>query len=81
MIALLAAFGIGGSAGTIIAILKNPATGIVLNFAKDSLKSLSRGDHLSEADKEFIYDYNHTEVMAYGRDFSEQLKIAHLMNR
>jgi hypothetical protein len=79
MIALLAAIGIGGSAGTIIAFLENPATGIVLKFAKMAIMDLSQGKHLSEDEKRFIHDYNHQEVMAYGHDFSDQLKIANLM--
>jgi hypothetical protein len=63
MIALLASIGIGGSLGTIIAILENPATGIILKFAKKAVIALSQGKHLSEAEKQFIKDYNHQEVM------------------
>jgi len=79
MISLLASIGIGGSLGTIIAILENPATGIILKFAKKAVIALSQGKHLSEAEKQFIKDYNHQEVMVYGHDFSDQLKIANLM--
>jgi hypothetical protein len=81
MIAILAAIGIGGSLGTVISFLNNPAAKIVLKFAKNALIEVSQGKHLSEDEKGFIRDYNHTEVMAYGHDFSEQLKIVNLMRR
>ena len=81
MIAILAALGIGGSVGTVIAFLNNPAAKTVLKFAKNALIEVSQGKHLSEDEKVLIRDYNHTEVMASGHDFSEQLKIANLMRR
>lgn len=81
MIALLASIGFGGSLGAIIGILENPMAGVSLKIAKDALLALSRGDHLSQAEKDFIRDYNETKpVMVHGRDFSEQLKIANLMH-
>lgn len=79
MLSLLTIIGLGGSAGTIIAILENPATGFVLSFAKKALKGLSQGKHLSEAEKRFIRDYNHVEFTAHGHDFSEQIKTMRYM--
>tara|TARA_R110000824_G_scaffold103417_3_gene245672 strand:- start:3061 stop:3309 length:249 start_codon:yes stop_codon:yes gene_type:complete len=79
MIALLAALGIGGSLGTVIGFLNNPAAKIVLKFAKKALIDVSQGKHLSEDEKVFIRDYNHVEAMAYGHDFSEQVKTMRYM--
>ena len=79
MIALLASIGFGGSLGVIIGILENPMAGVALKIAKNALLTISRGEHLSKDEKDFIRDYNEIEVVAYGHDFSEQLKIANLM--
>ena len=81
MIALLASIGIGGSLGAIIGILENPMAGIALKIAKTAIVALSQGKHLSKDEKDFIQGYNKAEIIAYGHDFSDQLKIMNLINR
>jgi hypothetical protein len=79
--ALLASLGIGGSLGIALGILKDPRTRKVLKYAAKAAKVLSSGEHLSEADKKFIRDYNSKKTVVDGYDYTEQLHVMGIMSR
>ena len=81
MISLLASLGIGGSVGVALGILEDPVANEMLKLAWGCLRSMSKGEHLSSEEKEWIRDYNAQKVVVEGYDYTEQLRVANLMRR
>ena len=81
MISLLTSLGIGGSVGVALGILEDPVANQVLKLAWRCLRSMSRGEHLSSEEKEWIRDYHAQKIVVDGYDYTEQLRIANLMRR
>tara|TARA_R110000824_G_scaffold231356_7_gene419196 strand:+ start:885 stop:1136 length:252 start_codon:yes stop_codon:yes gene_type:complete len=75
MIALLASIGIGGTFGVVLGVLENPVANTVLTFSFKKLRSIAKGNQLSEEEKVWIKEYNNRTCVVNGVDYTEQMKI------
>jgi len=80
MTSLIISLVFGGATGGILGLLSNPVADVILSYSFKSLGKLARGEHLSEADKKFIKEYNSHRVIYKGHDYTEQLKNQRIMD-
>lgn len=58
MFSLLASIGIGGTIGTIFGVMADPVSNAVVTYSFKGLRRMSKGDHLSQEEKDWIREYN-----------------------
>ncbi len=69
MISFLASIGIGGTVGVIFGVIEDPVANAVLMFAFKKLRGMTKGEHLSKEEKEWIKEYNNKECIIGGVNF------------
>jgi len=78
MVSLLASIGIGSTVGIILGVVNDPVANKVFAFGFRKLRSMSKGEHLSKEEKEWIKEYNNRTCVVNGIDYTEQMKIMSL---
>tara|TARA_R100000808_G_scaffold22460_1_gene48863 strand:- start:1121 stop:1333 length:213 start_codon:yes stop_codon:yes gene_type:complete len=58
MFSLLASIGIGGTVGTILGVMADPVSNAVVTYSFKGLRRMSKGEHLSQDEKDWIRKYN-----------------------
>lgn len=74
MVSLLASIGIGGTVGVIFGIMEDPVANTVLSFSFKKLRGMTKGEHLSKEEKEWIKEYNNQKCVVNGIDYTEQMR-------